>query len=115
MTIVLTLPPCLNATYKVAYNAKLGRSVFYASAEAKAWKEECYYTIKKQKLLTKDLEVSVTLYLNRDRDIDSSIKTILDVMKGRIYEDDRQIIALHLFKETDKLKPRCEIDVTEVE
>ena len=46
----------------------------------------------------------------RRRDIDSHLKCLLDSFTGLVYEDDSQIIELHVYKQLDKQNPRTEIE-----
>lgn len=58
--------------------------------------------------------VSLTLhcfYKTYLRDIDSSLKVILDALEP-IYENDRNIEELHVYKKIDKENPRIEVSLT---
>jgi Holliday junction resolvase RusA-like endonuclease len=59
-------------------------------------------------LLTGDLRVTLHIwYASRRPDLDESL--ILDLMQGRIYENDRQVKERHCYWHLDKDKPRAEI------
>lgn len=103
--VTLTLPPTLNHIYRHS-----GRRVF-KPANVVAWEQESGSEINKAKhngkTILGDVEVWVDLYLKRDRDIDSSTKLLFDLLqKQRVIENDRQIIAMHVFKFVDKINPR---------
>jgi len=62
-------------------------------------------------LLSGDLRLDITIhYASRRPDLDESL--ILDLMQGRIYENDRQIKERHAYWRLDRDNPRAEITVT---
>jgi Holliday junction resolvase RusA-like endonuclease len=66
----------------------------------------------KHEVLKGDVTVNVIFYFKDNRkDIDNCLKATLDCMTGIIWEDDRQITELHVYKEIDKKNPRVEISV----
>jgi len=101
----LDLPPPLNACYRPTMRG--GHYSIYKSKEAKEWQEYCGLTVNKY-LLDHKLEVDldkkdkfaleVDLYLKRDRDIDSSLKLLLDALEGQIYVNDKQVTELKVKK-----------------
>jgi len=65
-------------------------------------------------LMTGDLRVTMTIfYASRRPDLDESL--ILDLMQGRIYENDRQVKERHTYWGLDKENPRAEIIVDQLE
>lgn len=103
--VTLTLPPTLNHIY-----GRSRRKVF-KKANVVAWEQEAGYAINKArhngKTILGNVEIWVDLYLKRDRDIDSSQKLVFDLLqKQGVIENDRQIIAMHVFKFVDKTNPR---------
>lgn len=110
MKITLTLPPTTNNQYGTH------GKIHYLTAESKAWIELSHWKLKAMRLVTLLDEVSVTahFYLKRDRDVDN-LKLVLDVMKQRVYEDDAQVVELHVYKHKDKLNPRVEIEVLPID
>lgn len=110
MKFTIPLPPPLNATYKY------GKGKYYKVKEVRDWEEEAGWEIKRQvkksKPLTENIYVCLAMFLKRDRDIDSSIKTVLDLLQSlRIYSNDSQVTFLNVRKELDKKTPRMEIEV----
>lgn len=62
-------------------------------------------------LLQGDLRLDITIhYASRRSDLDESL--ILDLMQGRIYDNDRQIKERHAYWGLDRDNPRAEITVT---
>ena len=73
-----------------------------------------YMMDKKEKFIkTEDIRVSLIFYHDnrRKNDVDNYGKCILDFMSGIIYEDDKQVCELHIYKGYDKENPRIEIKV----
>jgi Holliday junction resolvase RusA-like endonuclease len=114
LRVRLPLPPTLNHSYGT-FSTKTGRSYIYKRNTAKAWQQEATFIIRgarKQKpLIETPVSVKVTLYLIRNRDIDSSHKLLLDTLEfAQVIKNDKQIFHL----ETDKIYPAKE-DGLEVE
>ncbi len=112
MKFILPLPPTLNATYKT----RLGQHGLYKSAEAKAWQQEVEWKVKQKKPLLGSIAVEINMYLNRDRDIDSSLKLVLDTMADcGVYKNDSQVEILTVIKYKGKeYKPYLGIEVHEM-
>lgn len=106
----LPLPPPLNATYGTNSYGK-----FYKKNKAKDWQEEVgklFMLQRPKKPLLGPLECHIDMFLKRDRDIDSSLKLILDTLADmRFYENDSQIITLKVCKYTDKENPRLLVEI----
>lgn len=59
-----------------------------------------------------DITLNVLFYFKDNRkDIDGCLKALLDSIEGIMYENDRQITELHVFKEIDKDNPRTEVHI----
>jgi len=54
--------------------------------------------------------VIVAVWSVRDRDCDN-LKTVLDVLEGRVIENDRRVVALHVFRAKDRERRRVEVEV----
>ena len=112
-SVILPLPPTLNHTYNIA-NSRL-----YKNPLVKVWEQEAGFkvmmTMKRRKPFLGPVEAFLTMFLVRDRDIDSSLKLILDILqKQGVYLNDRQVEALHVFKRKDP-DPRIELQVYPLE
>lgn len=106
-----------------------GRPASIKSDKARAYEEIAREQFVKQmgrkNPLTKPVAVEITIYYpDRRQDLDPSLvldimqtkkdkKTGIEVFKG-VYLNDRQVQEMHLFREIDKLNPRCEITVWEI-
>lgn len=106
-----SLPPTLNNTYKISGNR------MYKSQEAIDWQEVVGWEIKSKhiKLIKEEVFVGISMFLKRDRDIDSSLKLILDTLADvGVYKNDSQVISLRVEKFVDKINPRMEVLIFEV-
>lgn len=59
-------------------------------------------------------EVTITFTAYRPRrigDLDNLTKCLFDSLKGSAFHDDKQIIAIHAYRQDDKLNPRVEIEI----
>lgn len=107
-----TLPPALNRTYKVSG----GR--FYKDSEAAATQGAIVWEAKSQyrgQPLKGQICLTVTFYYpNMRKDIDAGINSLLDAFSGVLYEDDKQVEQLHVYKCVSKENPRCELVIEEI-
>ena len=116
-TINLTLPwpPSTNNLYATVMMK--GRPVRVPSGEAKKFKKEVGKICVAARLQPFSGRVSVSLTAYRPRrvgDIDNLLKAPLDALKGYAWDDDAQVIELHVFRFDDKFKPRVEIEIREI-
>jgi crossover junction endodeoxyribonuclease RusA len=112
MTIICSLPPSINATYKT--NRKGG---FYKSQEAKDWTEACQWEVRKHykhSPLTSQIYLGIDFMQKMNRDIDNGLKLIIDALQGLVYDNDRQVVHLNVRKFEEKENPRVEIQVEEI-
>ena len=104
------MPPSINATYRSGLGSR-----WYKAPTARIWENLACGTIMesgKPKTILGGVEVSIFMYCKRDRDIDSGIKIVLDLLeKARIIKNDRQVMKLNVFKGYDADRPRCEVSV----
>ena len=83
----------------------------YTSPRVKAWQEHVAWIaqseMRGEPTLTGDLAVSMTFSLHdrRRRDLDNLSKGVLDAMNGIVFDDDRQVVDLHLRKQYSKEHP----------
>ncbi len=97
---------------------KKGR--FFLSQKFRDYETEIKKEFLKQKdndfkIFTKDVIMTMRVFFEDGRclDLQNVPKSICDALTGFLYENDKQICELHLFKEFDKLLPRIEITATE--
>lgn len=109
MNFVLPLPQTTNHAYATSGGH------WYKTAKAKEWEDEAGWRVKKvwkRTPIQGDVSVSMQLFLKLDRDIDGSIKSILDLFQRMgVYENDRQVISLTVDKFVDKDNPRVEVTI----
>lgn len=105
-----TKPVPVNAKYGVIRGKMLLTKDYRSTKEAMQWEVRSQY---KGQPLTGDISMNILFYYgdNRKRDIDAYIKILLDAMSKIVYEDDCQIVEMHIYKEKDLENPRTEIQV----
>ena len=98
------LPPSINATYKA--KCVCGHGAMYKSDEAKDWQLGAQWVAKEimedSPLLDCDLQMEVEMVCKRDRDIDGSLKLLLDALQGICYHNDSQVKKLTIAKTKGK-------------
>jgi crossover junction endodeoxyribonuclease RusA len=103
--IILPLPPLVNRYWRHA------RGVTYLSKEGRDYKRTVAQLLDANPT-EQDVVVSATVYRKRKvGDIDGYAKGLLDAMAGLVYDDDKRVTELHLYKRDDKLNPRVEVRV----
>jgi Holliday junction resolvase RusA-like endonuclease len=86
------------------------------SAAAKDYKATAGWLALAQgvEVLNGAVGVSLTVYRKAKRgDADNFIKVCLDSLNGVAWEDDKQIVEIHLYRRDDKKNPRVEIEIWE--
>ena len=69
---------------------------------------------KSKQLMKGNVGVYIDFYFPDNRkDIDGCLKATLDCLNKLVWEDDRQVVELHVYKNIDKENPRTEIEVRE--
>ena len=109
----LPIPTGVNATYKT------GNGNFYKSEAAREWEKEALYQLMEQHVNTKPIVglpvyIGLEFFFKRDRDIDSCVKILLDLLQGRLYENDKQIEHLNVKKYKVKESPMVTVTITEI-
>lgn len=116
--LVLPWPPSANRYWR---NVK-GRMV--KSAAARAYHDEAFWlTVKaltrsgqRADPLVGELKVTLDFYRPARRgDLDNRIKVTLDALQGIAFKNDSQIVEIHARRFEDKVRPRVEIGIHEVE
>lgn len=107
--ITLPVPPSVNAMYR-----HVGHTV-YKTDTAKVWEKDARTLLstqwkEKPKLGAVTLVIDLCLKTIAG-DIDNRLKALLDVMQGKVYENDKQIIHLTIRKLKDAKNPRVIIQV----
>lgn len=112
LKIKLSLPPTLNHTYRVVHKGMI------KTKDAKSWQEYAGLMVI-QELQKKGLEadlrgdyhVTMDLYLKRSRDVDSSIKLLLDALEGVIWKNDKQVQQILVRKWKTSNEPCLELEI----
>ena len=111
-TLTLPLPPPINQTYGI------GNRRMYKTDKAKEWENLAGYILlplRPKNPMKGRLCAKFTMFLKWDRDLDSSLKLLFDLMqKMRFYVNDSQIDEMRIKKVKDKENPRLEIEIKEI-
>ena len=95
----LPLPPSANKYWTYA------RGKIYTSDEAQAYKNEVR-TFTKCEMITGDVVINLTVFRpRRAGDLDNYLKIMLDALQGVLYENDKQIVEIHAFRDDDPIDP----------
>lgn len=106
--ITLPYPPSANRYWR----SWRGRMV--VSDAAKTYKLAAWMVAQSAGIhpLAGDVAISVHVYRPARRgDVDNSLKVLLDALIGVAYQDDSQIVELHVWRHDDKRNPRAEVEI----
>src|SRR3990167_3898839 len=108
------LPPTANQQWRSLTFGNRVRT--YLTTDAKEWREAFQVEFKdwmrKNKVMPfthQPIALRLVITVRRDRDIDGSIKPVLDALQGVLYANDRQVTHLDVYKE--KGEPRLYINI----
>ncbi len=95
-----------------------GRMVL--SAAAKNYRYDVQVAVIEQLVVWRVMKgpVSVSFRWFRSRksgDLDNRLKQLLDALRGRVYDDDSQVVEIHAYRDDDKENPRVEITLRAIE
>jgi len=104
------MPLSTNALHGVFQGRKILSARGRTNKEAIGWEARSQYHGKP---LTGPLAVTIDMHwpTARNHDVDN-IKTLLDSLTGIVWQDDGQIVDLHLTKSIDRKRPRVEMSIT---
>ncbi|OGO14249.1 MAG: hypothetical protein A2Y53_03845 [Chloroflexi bacterium RBG_16_47_49] len=115
MKFNLPLPPTTNHAYGISY----GR--IYKTYDCRTWEKLAFYEMQKEVLaatelpFTGNIRVKINLYLTRNRDIDGSLKLLLDLLQlRRVINNDNQITVLEVTKEKTKKNAYVIMEVNQI-
>lgn len=109
-SIVLPLPPSANRYWR-SYRGRVT-----VSEDAKTYKRGVAMAATHAGFRPYTCAVAVRLHVYRARkagDLDNFAKVTLDALRGIAYNDDDQIVELHLWRHDDKNNPRIEVEIRE--
>lgn len=117
MRLELPYPPSVNAYRQPGVTrGRKPRAMVFLTKEAKAYKTKVRLMALSQgaRPLKGEVTLAVTAYRPQKRgDIDNILKCLLDSLNGVLYEDDSQIVSLHVLRRDDKANPRVIVSVIE--
>lgn len=109
-TFTLPLVPLLNRYYR------RGRNATYLSSEGREYKKTVAAMLHGTAPLTGAVAISARIYRARNAgDVDGYAKGLLDALQGVLYDDDKCVTALHLYKDLDRRNPRVEVRAWEMD
>ena len=104
MIVELPLPTTTNHTY-----GQRGK-IRFMYKEAREWKNLATMKFRYYKGV-KPTAVTIRFYLKFRRDLDGSLKLILDSMQdAQVFENDNDVLEMHLYKIRDRDNPRVEVE-----
>ncbi len=107
--LVLPYPPSANRLYRVGRN---GRP--YKSTEHRDYMASTHRATLSVAPWPRGVELDAVVRLYRPikrGDIDNPIKALFDALNGRAWEDDSQVVDLHITRRDDKVRPRVEVEI----
>lgn len=107
--ISLDYPPSANVYWRKGKGGKI-----YVSEEAQAYKDAVGYQLKAAGVEPVSGNLSVTMHVYRKirkGDVDNRIKVTLDAMQGFAYQNDDQVVELHVYRHDDPTNPRVEVEI----
>jgi crossover junction endodeoxyribonuclease RusA len=108
--LTLPYPPSANRYWRSCR----GRVV--PSTEAIAYKRSVGLLCRAARApkLSGDVVVTVEVFRPARRgDLDNRLKVLLDALRGYVFDDDDQVVAIHAQRRDDKERPRVELEVVE--
>lgn len=117
--LTLPVPPSVNRIWRT------GRGRNYLSPEAQRFKLAAKVAAAKAGYLKGDavpfpspMQVKVTLFWYREAkrgDLDNRAKATLDVLNGILWDDDGQVVEIHLYRREDPKAGRIVLSIEEAE
>lgn len=106
----LPVPPSANRYWRVANNRII------VSEDAAEYKATIFRQLRDCEPLRGDVAVNFTVFRPWKRgDLDNYTKVMFDALKGLVWLDDSQVIEIHSFRDDDKINPRVEFLVYEMD
>lgn len=121
-TIIINLPPVAKG------RPRLSNGHAYTPEKTRKYEQAVQLTARAQikRALDGEIRLSIRFYLLRPKalrnkdlrptkrpDIDNLAKAVMDALNGIAYEDDKQVVELHLYKYYSN-EPRTEIELEEL-
>lgn len=111
-TLTLPVPPSVNGYWRMV--TIRGHARMLISKDGRDYKkrvaELCYGMMP----LRGEVVVRATVYRpRRIGDLDNYLKSLLDALKGYAFEDDSQVVEIHLHRCEDRQNPRVTVEIEE--
>ena len=109
--LILPFPPSVNHLYM-----RLGNGRVVKTEQARAFSEEVALCGRLVTPIKGAIRLDIWLYRPARRgDIDNYNKALLDALQGVVYEDDKQVVEMHIYLDRDPKNPRTEVRAQEVQ
>lgn len=109
--IELPLPPSANRYWRYTSTG------VYVSSEAEDYKAGVMLRARQTNMrpYTGDVALYVHVYRQQARgDLDNYAKVLCDSLNGAAYNDDSQVVELHMYRHDDKRNPRVEVEIRSI-
>jgi crossover junction endodeoxyribonuclease RusA len=117
VTLILPLPPSVNSYWRSVPATRNRRARVLISENGRRFKDACRIAGYAQcrKPLEGEVSVAGVVYFrDRRRDLDNTLKPLLDALQGIVYANDRQIARIELVRAYDQKRPRVELTVAPI-
>lgn len=114
VTLTLPLPPSVNSYWRSVPATRNSRARVLISENGRRFKAACQIAAMGQcrKPFTEKVSVRGIVYFrDHRRDLDNTLKPMLDALQGIVYVNDKQISHIELTRAFDKGRPRVELTV----
>ena len=119
ITVELPLPPSTNVMWRSVIRG--GQIRIITSEAGHVFRDACAPILKdyRNPFSGKVIITCEFYFKNNLSDLDNRLKSLLDVLEVNrlgfgLYDNDRQIVAIHAYKNFDKKNPRVVVGVTEL-
>lgn len=116
MILVVPFPPSTNRMYRMFRGHMVLSDEARAYEESVGWQAKMYMAANLLEVTYAPVSVQLRLFApSVRRDTDNCIKALLDSLQGIVYADDRQVVELHVYRESDKTDPRVEVEISQTQ
>lgn len=111
MKFIFPMPPSINATYRGAGHG--GRLIYTDEADAYMTEQGLLLNFNDYEPLQGPCVVFMVVYMKYPNkgDMHNNHKLILDLLEGRAYVNDSQVVVMHIYRKHDSKNPRVEVEI----
>lgn len=109
LKVTLAVPVPVNQYWRVFKKGLI------LSKAARAYKASAFLGIRLGPPIAGPVALRVVWYRAlKSGDLDGRLKCLLDVLQGRVYANDSQVVEIHAYRREDKANPRVEVEAWSV-